>query len=57
VAKEGAVALERINFGRRQFEVLDIGLDADLPSDEIECELAISIKVLRSQCECRRCER
>jgi hypothetical protein len=42
VAKEGAVALERINFGRRQVEVLDIGLDADLPSDEIECEVAIS---------------
>lgn len=42
MAKEGAVALERINFGRRQVEVLDIGLDADLPSDEIECEVAIS---------------
>lgn len=51
MAKEGAVALERINFGRRQFEALDIGLDADLPSDEIECELAISSKVLRPQCE------
>jgi hypothetical protein len=33
---EGAVALERISFGRRHAEVLDIGRDADLPSDEIE---------------------
>ena len=42
MAKEGAVALERINFGRRQVEVLNIGLDADFASDEIECEVAIS---------------
>lgn len=52
MAKEGAVALERISFGRRQAEVLDIGLDADLPSDGIECELAISSSnVLRALCE------
>ncbi|KFY39406.1 hypothetical protein V494_04008 [Pseudogymnoascus sp. VKM F-4513 (FW-928)] len=51
VAREGAVALERINFGRRQVDVLDIGLDADLPSDEIECELAIASNVPRPQCE------